>query len=88
MVLNLNFILGFVGISVALMIGLMLFSEVSDAAVSPINPDDVNCHVNYDHNINCEQQIVVFNGEKDNSFWIIALLPLALVGFIVGRRLF
>jgi len=43
MVLSLGFILAFIGAAVALLIGILIFSEVSDAIVCPTGQGNTEC---------------------------------------------
>jgi len=85
--MSLPFVLGFVGFAVVLLVSLLIFTEASDVMIT--NNDDINCHVNYDHNLNCENQKIVYDGSEklDYSFWFISMIPLGLVGFWIGRRI-
>ena len=70
-----------------LLISLLIFTEASDVIITN---DDINCHVNYDQNLNCDNQKIVYDGSEkqiDNSFWLMISLPLGLVGFWIGRRI-
>jgi len=90
MVLNLHFILAFVGVAVVLLISIMIFSDATDMKKISVNTDDVNCHVNYDHWSGCDQR-TNFNGEKGNdystSMMVIGLIALLVIPIIVIVRL-
>ncbi len=63
MVLSLGFILSFIGAAVALLIGILIFSEVSEAIACPA--------VNTSGNTECENA-------KNIAFTVIGILPVAL----------
>ena len=67
MVLSLGFILAFVGAAVALLIGILIFSEVSDAIDCPTNlTGDADFGTT-----ECEDA-------KDTAWTVIGILPVAL----------
>jgi len=82
MVLSLGFILSFIGAAVGLLIGILIFSEVSDAIACPANgAADANFGTT-----ECENA-------KDTAWTVIGILPVALFfalfaifGAIGGRQ--
>ena len=69
MVLSLGFILSFIGAAVALLIGILIFSEVSEAISCP-NPAVGNISAGAG-NAECENA-------KNIAFTVIGILPVAL----------
>lgn len=94
MALSLGFIIAFTAAGVAILMGLMIFGEITTASIDNYSGEyDPNCNVNYNHHTNClyERMLydgskVGFNPESNATFgWTaIAVLPFALV-FIIWR---
>ena len=67
MVLSLGFVMGFIGIAIALLIGLMIFSSVTNVLDEKIKEEIVNPEIKEAYD------------QKTNTFWIvISILPIAL----------
>ncbi len=71
MVLSLGFILAFVGAAVALLIGILIFSEVSDAIVCPGDTNATGFADAAFGTTECENA-------KDTAWTVIGILPVAL----------
>jgi len=65
--LSLGFILAFIGAAVALLIGILIFSEVSAAIDCPTNPNGSQA-----------QGYTECNNAKDTAWTVIGILPVAL----------
>ena len=70
--LSLGFILAFIGAAVALLIGILIFSEVSDAIDCPQTPNALGTDFQQ------EQGYTECSDAKNTAWTVIGILPVAL----------
>ena len=73
MVLSLGFILAFIGAAVALLIGILIFSEVSEAIVCPFRLNEFG-----NVTLDAANGTTECENAKDTAWTVIGILPVAL----------
>ena len=72
--LSLGFILAFIGAAVALLIGILIFSEVSDAIDCPQTPNNNATNPDFQQ----ERGYTECSDAKNTAWTVIGILPVAL----------